>query len=251
MESTGKHCSYRKTGMKPMGFTLIELLVVIAIIAILAAILLPALNSARERGRSASCISNFKQLGTSFFMYSDANDSYIFVSNRSGSNYGVSMSNWPNIYWGVFYREAGYINSLEEIRCPSTLCSAAAGDWQYAYSVGVAAHNTNTGAFRIADPAYTKQPSGKVIIAADSRYIEGDTAISCLSHNTSGLGSSYGKLYMVHGEKANALCFDGHVESIQKEQHNQVYIPYNSTSWGTGLYQNNGYVLPGVFTIQQ
>ena len=73
-------------------FTLIELLVVIAIIAILAAVLLPALQSARGRGRSAGCISNLKQLGMMQFQYADLSDNWLCPAYYSTSDGGM-------IYW--------------------------------------------------------------------------------------------------------------------------------------------------------
>jgi prepilin-type N-terminal cleavage/methylation domain-containing protein len=62
------------------GFTLIELLVVIAIIGILAGMLLPALNTAREKARAASCVTNLKALSTAITMYTDDNNGFMPVT---------------------------------------------------------------------------------------------------------------------------------------------------------------------------
>src|SRR6476620_8508010 len=77
---------------KKHGFTLIELLVVIAIIAILASMLLPALTKAKTKAQGISCLSNMKQLGFSWVMYTHDFD------DRVPPNPGITSSD-PNLTW--------------------------------------------------------------------------------------------------------------------------------------------------------
>jgi prepilin-type N-terminal cleavage/methylation domain-containing protein/prepilin-type processing-associated H-X9-DG protein len=70
------------------GFTLIELLVVIAIIAVLMAILFPALNRAKEQGKRAACMNNLKQMGLAWIVYADENDDKIVNGEADEGNDG-------------------------------------------------------------------------------------------------------------------------------------------------------------------
>lgn len=102
------------------GFTLVELLVVIGIIALLIAILLPALNRARQQAQTAACLSNQRQIVMGFLMYANEN-------KGSLPPYGHFESKWveaPNYYWWILISKyigggSGSYMGIDIGRCPS------------------------------------------------------------------------------------------------------------------------------------
>ena len=90
------------------GFTLVELLVVVAIIAILMAVLLPALKGARERARSAKCMSNERNMGQAFYPYTIEWDGWMAVHHNTPQ----TVMLWP-------VELKPYLKNLEVYWCPS------------------------------------------------------------------------------------------------------------------------------------
>lgn len=165
--------------LRRRAFTLVELLVVIAIIGILIALLLPALQTAREAARRSTCLNNVKQICLAVHTYESNNRAYppAFCWNKvdgnSGGNWSAFARLLPYLEQNSVYKLADFNNSyngssVAKARIATYLCPTEPNDVQRLEN-GVAAHyplnyGANNGAWFIYDPARNQTGAGVFVV---------------------------------------------------------------------------------------
>ena len=227
--------------MSRIRFTLIELLVVIAIIAILAAMLLPALNQARAKARDIKCTSNLKQIATYMAMYIDQEDGRIpnYTSNIKSGSTGKWQDMLMTLYMPsvklddyCFMEKSG---DLKIPRGPFACPSSQASQTHEAVHYGI---NQNQASVRDGDTrtisTIRSASTRALVFDMDARGTGGkDWANPAASNKSNMYRTSNGGGIWRHmaGKGANVCFVDGHVEARSRDS-----IPEKATTDDDGYF---------------
>jgi len=219
------------------AFTLIELLVVIAIIAILAAMLLPALSSAKQKAWTTSCNSNLRQIGLGMRMFADENNEF-YPQSGASIRWNLIVPNAPTNSW--MQQIISYTQNTNVYHCPGNVQLPPDNQSPFNYFNGVRA------AFIASDPVNPHFAAAKNtrILFPSAYVLSGDTidnaqyflrddsdkddySQNCVGGPANGLPWVY---WQAHNKGQNILFADGHAQWYKGYNSNEMTFRYDSMS---------------------